>query len=1163
MQPTEQQRAAIHTHDKNLIVIAGAGSGKTRVLVERFLALLEANSDWPLNALVAITFTRKAAGEMRDRVRQSLEEQRIQAIQARDMDRARRWADLLAAMDSARIGTIHSLCSDLLRANAAEAGLDPGFDVMDEAEASALRSDVVEDTVASLAETDPPSPALILFDDYSESQIKEVLDDAALLSSDLPDMPDDLLGYWIQQWEQALREEVAMVAGSSAAQAVMTWEPASGLPAPSDDKLAAQWYHVLDELEHVPYQSDSELLYEWLFNLQQCIDLRVGSKKIWGVDEFKEAKAILGALRDLIKGAFEGLGEPPGAIDERAAELLPAWWLLIKQVQERYHTEKHQRSMLDFDDLENLSMKLLQEHPQVVARYRGAEFKHLLVDEFQDTNSRQWAIVRALAGVDAPGSLFVVGDPKQSIYAFRGADVSVFGQVQAEITNAQGVPLDLSTSFRSHRPLINGLNRLFEQILVQHEGSPVRDYQVTFGRAMEAFREIPPAEIPPIHLLLLNKEKHPIETLRRWEAREIALTLRAMIEAKRPVHDKATNEIRPMRYGDIAILFRALTSVNLYEEVFRAMELPFITLAGRGYYDRQEVQDLINLLRALHNPADNLSLAAALHSPLFSLSSEALYALRQTGLSLWESLVQPGPLFPERERATLTFAQDALYRLHDAAGRVTISELLRAALDATGFLATLTGLPNGAQRRGNVEKLLTLAQSAGKVTLSAFSHYLEDLSTAEVREGDAALETSDVVQIMSVHASKGLEFPVVVLGDISRSRTASRHLVTYHGDLACKVLNPEDGRLEQPFIYRREKRLANLREDAELARLLYVAATRARDYLVLSGQGNVQKWSGGGWLGWLLPLIEEQDETFAIHTPEYPEDDSIFTDGHAPDQKAAWERHALRQGEPLPGPVTPPRLLGTLNIRHGARARHLSATSIAQLGSALQADSADERERSKNFFRRKVFFDAPTHIRAVTDVLREPQSDQVSMRQIGNVVHEALRYWHFNTSNAPDVRQLLESYAWETGITLPENVQYAVDRAYDLLQRFRNSDLFQQIETAKQVFRELPFIYERDAHIVHGIIDVLYQRPDETWAVVDYKASWVPNHRREGMFDYHARRYHMQVGIYAEAVRAQLGVRPAAHIHYIRYGVTVTIPPESWETALSGSLGTYIDALDD
>ena len=360
---------------------------------------------------------------------------------------------------------------------------------------------------------------------------------------------------------------------------------------------------------------------------------------------------------------------------------------------------KDERSALDFDDLEALTYKLLHEYPEVAERYAHGEFRHLMVDEFQDTNVLQRDVVKMLCGLE-DGRLFVVGDPKQSIYAFRGADVSVFHDERASIKDSGGHETLLRDSFRSHYRLVEAFNDLFQRILAGEDARIAR-YEVTLDDRMAAARDAEDFHETPITFILMDEkppalgEKLSAEELRRWEAYEIVQQLKAMKESGALVHDGA--EYRPFEFGDVAILFQAMSNAPLYEEVFKQNDLPYVTIAGKGYYDRQEVWDMLNLLRALHNTADDLALASVLRSPMFGLSDEALLALRlqrddeDARLLLWEALQHDPSPVPEDDRAALLFARECLNRLLELAGRVTVDSLLAAALDETAYDAILTG----------------------------------------------------------------------------------------------------------------------------------------------------------------------------------------------------------------------------------------------------------------------------------------------------------------------------------------------------------------------------------------------------------------------------------------------------------------------------------------
>jgi ATP-dependent helicase/nuclease subunit A len=589
---TPHQHEAIHTHDHNLIVVAGAGSGKTYVLVERYLALLDRNPDWQLNQLVAITFTQKAAQEMRDRVREALQERLYNAT---DETSINLWSKRLAAMDSARIDTIHALCASILRANAAEAGVDPGFEVLDEVEAQLLLENAIDDALRGMVSGG--SPALELFREYDARMVREVLADFA--SAEVSELPENLFEVWTTAWHTNADACLQALYQTADFLSAIDWQPDGGFPT-IDDKLLDIWQGCFSCLDTLRNTSDIPTHVETMKRLSNEIKLNVGSAGAWGgADELKAAKRALEIIRESAREAVKLIGDEPAESDQRAAELLPHWYVMIQQVQNVYRQAKVDRAALDFDDLERLTRDVLRDHEHVRARYCGKEFKHVLVDEFQDTNALQWEIVQHIASPELPGSLFVVGDPKQSIYAFRGADVSVFEGVRTQISTRVGREIPLARSFRTHQILVEGFNNTFARILVRDERSPARAYQSTLDTPMEAERGNAPCTDPALEFIMLDTETYKGEDersdkMRRWEAREIARRLHEHVENGRPVHDKKARSSRPINYGDMAILFQSMSRVTLYEDVFKSEGLPFVTVAGRGYYNRQEVWDMLN-----------------------------------------------------------------------------------------------------------------------------------------------------------------------------------------------------------------------------------------------------------------------------------------------------------------------------------------------------------------------------------------------------------------------------------------------------------------------------------------------------------------------------------------------------------------------------------------
>jgi ATP-dependent helicase/nuclease subunit A len=1167
---TPAQERAITTLDRNLIVVAGAGSGKTRVLVERYLRLLDEHPEWELNQLVAITFTQKAAQEMRDRVRSELLK-RLEAAQAAGDDvRTPIWSRRYSGMDSARIDTIHALCTAVLRQNAAEAGIDPTFEVLDEVEARILLDTVIDDLLVALAQND--DPAIALFTQYNDRDIRDTL---RALIGDLGELAtDNLMTRWRAMWEADALAALRRLLARAEFRVAAAWAE-GGLPS-GEDALVDLWKIAQMHLDTLLTTRD------WAVQLAALRNLHAGIKKIGNVGKAAvweayggaaEARAALMQVRDHAGAALDEIGEPPGEVDERAAQGLPHWAALLRLARSAYSDAKRERGALDFDDLEALARRLLRDRPEVRRRYSGAEFRHLLVDEFQDTNDAQWEIVRLLAPPDVQGGLFLVGDPKQSIYAFRRADVRVFNQARDLLATLGGDSVALARSFRTHAPLVASFNALFGRLLVRDMDSLAAEYQIELGEPMDAARAEPPDNAPCVELMLIDRTDYDgedgMEAARRAEAAAIAARIHALVAAQTPVFDRDHNAARPMDYGDCVLLFRSMRNAPLYEEVFKTAGLPFVTIAGQGYYDRQEVWDMLNLLRALYHPGDALALAAALRSPLFALSDDALYALRArksddgTTPTLWDALADAAGV-PLDEVQPLVFAHETLTRLRAMAGRVTIAELLDAALDATGYLAVLTGLPDGARRRGNVEKLVEMARTGGKLTLGEFTQYLADMRAMEAREGEVTLDAGGAVTLMTIHKSKGLEFPVVFLVDCQRESSGDDPLVVHDGDLglACKVYDEASDALAAPYAYRRAARLRAARDDAESRRLLYVAATRAQDRIIFSGSASRDKkgeWKLRNWL-------EQVVQCFALDTLD------AGTQTHAWGQIAI--QHIAAGSAPERGgdervaewvmprsnaaPVMPP-LLAPVRTRRDATARALSASQIAGLGGYASEDSEERRSAYRTRLLYSLLREAPDRVERVSR--RAPQG--VPARKIGEIVHRALRWWQF-PNEKDDLRDLLRAYAWEEGIVEPSQINTAINEARNLLRGFQGSPLWAMIDEARRAgkhYPELPLLYATDKRTIQGKLDALIVRPDGSCSVIDYKSSTFRGGHEAAVAEHHARRFHLQIGVYAAAIQRLTNTIPATYIHYIRYNQTVLIPTEVWQGALAGLVSVLGDVI--
>lgn len=1174
-----QQHDAIHITERDVIVVAGAGSGKTSVLVRRYLHLLQANPDWAVNSIVAITFTQKAAAEMRARVRAELS--RLANDPGLERSARALWRAKLNVIDSARVGTIHALCADILRANAAEAMIDPDFVVLDEAQTALLIDDVLEAYLRASARDQ--DPALALFERGDSKSIRAALKQGMFSSTVLPDHDSDPMRTWDALWMADCERAITALRAD-----VAFWEAASYPPArllveqAADDLQVRIWTVCLPLLDQVRNGTDMRAIMRACVEMIATIKLTGGKSAVWGDKAAVEAaKAQLKHIRNALEAVAALTGEPPDEPDRVAAADVALWHRLIAGAKRAYADAKRALSALDFDDLESAARDLLRQHAHVRARYH-AEFRHVLVDEFQDTNATQWAIITALVQSGRPGGLFLVGDPKQSIYAFRGADVSVFESTRASLRTGGGHEIIMATSYRTHTMLVSAFNHLFDSVLQRDENSTARLYQVMYDR-MDAARNDPPDARPPIELILYDRNNLPDddgegETARRWEASALAARIREIVEDEGwLVYDRSENVHRRIRYGDVAFLFQAMSHIGIYESALKDTQLPFVTVAGRGYYDRQEVWDVLNLLRALHTPSDDLSLAAALRSPMFALSDDALFALRsllhaddQTPMRLFDALqwANEQPVYiPSADQRPVKDAWRIVSELRALAGRVTTADLLRAMLEKTGYLAILSGLPDGGRRRGNLEKLIDKAETSGRIGLGAFSAYLDELSANETREGETTLDAADAIQLMTVHKSKGLEFPLVVLVDCAYDKTATQQpavIIDAQAGIVPKFVAhdamTQDDETPQPYAYRRALTVNKARDDAEKRRLLYVAATRAQDYLLISGGYRVNdkgEWTLKGWMRWLsqpftfadMPLthgsvIRHSWGILRLNLPPFPREQStrVTSDALADDSDSAVE------------PIMPP-LLQAVRVQRDDAARSLSVTQIADLGGALFASPAERRSLYRQRWLRSVFYQAPDHIETVTD-----HTSRGLKRRLGQIVHSVLRVRQPDDDRG-ELRALIESLVWEYGVVDPTERDYLIEQAAGQLALMRHTDVLGWMRDARQCYRELSFVFQTEKRTIYGAMDVLIERADGSWAVIDFKTDHVGDHGVPySVLQQKALRYALQVGIYAAAVNALIGVVPATFIHYITPRQTIEIQADVWQSQLA-RLEDYIGSL--
>ncbi|MFQ6133461.1 MAG: UvrD-helicase domain-containing protein, partial [Armatimonadota bacterium] len=636
----EARRAAAEDLEHSLLLSAGAGTGKTRTLVDRYVNIL-ASAEAEVAQIVAVTFTEKAAKEMKERIRA---ECRKRAEGAPDHEQRRAWEQHERELENARIGTIHALCARILRENCLAAGLDPRFAVLQEDQAGLLLRDSVRRWVLTAIER-PQAPARCLVTafglDQACSVITGMLDrredwDGWDLARDAD--PAALLTRWSEAAGACVDDLVSGHAWQGAVEALRIHEPLD----PSD-KMALARQTALAAAEAAGASAATEERAAALREIAH-LDLRGGAKAKWHSEQdLRCVKDALKRLRDTCRQAgFDDDGTSAG-VEENSALLTAALCAVLPEAEKAFSEAKLARSALDFADLQLLARDLLRDN-EAVRRRLQSHTRHVLVDEFQDTNRLQKQILDYLAAcqpdTDRPPRhpTFAVGDAKQSIYRFRGADVSVFAETRADFAARQGCrQLALQTSFRGQPALVAFANQLFSHEAVMGAAGCRPDYEAHYESLVAHRTER--AEQPDVEIALATQapggpqeggedEEATLDRLREVEADWIARRiLDACGSRGLRVYDEGAERPRPAGFGDLAILFRSMSKLRIYERALRQHGVPYYVVAGRGLYARQEIRDVLSFLRALENRHDQVALAGVLRSPFFGVSDKTLYWL--------------------------------------------------------------------------------------------------------------------------------------------------------------------------------------------------------------------------------------------------------------------------------------------------------------------------------------------------------------------------------------------------------------------------------------------------------------------------------------------------------------------------------------------------------
>jgi ATP-dependent helicase/nuclease subunit A len=1176
---TPSQRQAVIARG-NVLVMAGAGTGKTHTLVERCLDCL-CNEHASLGEILVVTFTEAAAAEMRQRLRRALRKK----TQQNPCDI--HCAEQLALFDTANIGTLHGFCLKLVREHFYELGLDPQLAMLDESEARLLANEALDEELqihyAGETEFDGAVQKLIrIYGGGGDETIRPLV---LRLHNYVQTRPDaeDWLAQQIKKFTSPQPHEwqVWLLDG------IRNWRDEWLLALENlkvENIKAAECLRIFKKLSREFSRKQAAMAFEEIEKAST-----VWSKGKKGVLEkplekfFADATFLNSLAR--VKNGRDPLAEDWDWVRGHMTALLR----LTQRFSARFAGGKRADGVLDFHDLEQFALKLLwnsaADKPSPVAGRWREKIHFMFVDEYQDINAAQDKIIQALSRDGANANRFLVGDVKQSIYRFRLADPKIFRDYAKNWRGKNGQTIPLSENFRSHESLLNFVNSVFELLMREEIGGVKYDDEAklkfgspgTHGNLSPGKKSDPRAEL----LFRFKKGRHEnsgdenghedladLEESEK-EARLLALRLRELKNSRHEIWDDG--KFRAVEWRDMAILLRAPSGkAEIFAKQFERYGIPIVVERG-GFYDSSEILDLLSLLQLLDNPLQDVPAIAVLRSPLVGLSLDELAAIRLAvkNVHFWTALNRSWNSKAGIQDETRQKIGEFLKRFtcwRKLARRVSLSQCLENVLAETYYADWLRSRLRGVQRRANVERFFSLAQEFDQFQrqgLFRFLKFVEAQREIEAEPEVALVAEENAARLMSIHQSKGLEFPVVAVADLAKSFNTQylRNEIIFDEEfgLCPRVQPPRTGRRYPTLPHWLAQQRQRHEQAGEELRLLYVAMTRARDTLILTGSVTEKKWetlwtktyavtareilaakSHADWLGlWFAQHVGANSATQG----ELPNlrwriaDDAELVGEATIEQSEAKVEWPELDGEAL---HRLPEIL-TWNYGFNAATVRKAKSSVT----VLRREAADELDdEAEQIFPARQF--APTG--------RRDARLKLSAADAGTAHHKFLQHVAFENIGE------LAALKAEAGRLEREKVLSSDERAaLDLkaVAAFLNSGPGQEIrKQAAKTKRELPFTakfsppelseiigtkseagLEKEFVVVQGVADLVVLLSQEIW-LVDFKTDEI----RASELPEKTKFYAPQLKLYTRALSKIYG-RPVTNcwLHFLSVQRTVKI----------------------
>jgi ATP-dependent helicase/nuclease subunit A len=1104
---TKDQLLAIES-EGNLIVSAAAGAGKTAVLTERIVSRIRAGA--PVESLLVLTFTRAAAAEMKGRIAERLNQLADMAETTEEMRYLRRQA---RNVDSAFISTIHAFCSRVLRRHYHAVGLPARAKTADEMESAALMETVRDELLSLLSSENDADYTTLLAALGSEQAAWDAILSTYRFTRAEPE-PESWLSHAAERYgdEAALsrilsdavkfcKDELSMVLETIVRERDMLSPDCANAISTIDDELSRYRAMLLCKTYTQYRDALSAMEYGRLvFPRAVAEEDKAGAKaaRDMGKDLIKEQK------KRFLRGETEEL-----SILRRSGAVVAALCSLTARFEEAYAEAKREKNLVDYDDLEHFALLALSKG-EIAQEYRK-KFQWIAVDEYQDSNRVQEAILACIARGD---NLFFVGDVKQSIYRFRQAEPGLFLEKLANFSGDAGRRIDLAENFRSSGKVLSAVNEVFDQVMSERAGDI--DYD---ARARLVCGTAQPAGSAELHLVRKERaesedEEDALEDAAdlEVEARLIAKRIHEIMQNE-PYTDAKTGETRNYRYGDFAVLLRAGTEAQTVSQTLAAGGVPAYAQSSGGYFDAVEVQIFRNLLAVIDNRRQDVPLLSVLLSSIGGFTHEELAKVRAACPAgafheAFFACAQEDSILGQRANTFL----ERLSQYRAESRLISVEELIGKLLDETGFYEEMGAGVSGAQRQANLNALLDKAHAFESAGSRGVWNFLRHLALAQdnASVGAAQTVTADVVRILTIHKSKGLEFPVVFVAGMGKpfNRMDVSNSLQLHAKfgMALRYIDREGAQrvkrdtIARVILSQRVKR----EQQAEEMRVLYVAMTRARRKLILTACVNKPEEKLAS-----SPRLPTAWQAIRCSSPVK----WLMMGAHRHLSITIQEREGLLGGT-MPDavreiPPFDPVVLEAIEAKLNWTYAHAEA---AQIRAKAAVSRVVKGEDALPMFARPAFL--------------AKETDAVF---VGTATHAAMQFLPLVRSLDDASARAFLSLLTEQGRITPEQAEAADASA---IAWFSQDALFARMRRAERVERELPFSYPMDAMqlygiaaeetvLLQGVLDACFLEDGE-WVIVDYKTDRVrPNESAEQAAERHAE----QLRLYALALESLTGRR--------------------------------------